>query len=100
MEELTVGGQTIAKVKIQRSSLQRDSTLALLFVLPLKYVFRKCTGGYKFTKLQENIYNLKYIDGMKIFAKKEKEVETLIQTVRIYSEDIGMEFSIENVPCS
>ena len=28
----------------------------------------------------------------KIFAKNEKEQENLIQTVRIYSQDIGMEF--------
>ena len=29
------------------------------------------------------------------FAKNEKELETLIHAVRIYSQDIGMEFSIE-----
>ena len=28
-------------------------------------------------------------------TKIEKELETLIQTVRIYSQDIGMEFGIE-----
>ena len=31
-----------------------------------------------------------YMDGIKQFSKKEKELETLIQTVRIYSDDIGM----------
>ena len=31
----------------------------------------------------------------KLFAKNEKELETLIYTVRIYSKDIGMEFGIE-----
>ena len=31
----------------------------------------------------------------KIFAKNEKEIETLIQTIRIFSQDIGMEFGIE-----
>ena len=35
------------------------------------------------------------IDDIKRFAKNEKELETLIQTVRIYSQDIGMEFGIE-----
>ena len=29
------------------------------------------------------------------FTKKEKEMETLINAVRIYSQDIGMEFGIE-----
>ena len=36
-----------------------------------------------------------YIGGTKLFAKNEKELETLIHTVRIYSQDIGMEFVIE-----
>ena len=33
-----------------------------------------------------------YIDDIQLFAKNEKELETLIQAVRIYSDDIGMEF--------
>ena len=36
-----------------------------------------------------------YMDDIKLFAKNEKELETLILTVRIYSQDIGMEFGIE-----
>ena len=35
-----------------------------------------------------------YMDDIKLFAKNEKELETLIQAVRIYSRDIGMEFGI------
>ena len=37
------------------------------------------------------------MDDIKIFAKNEKEVETLIQTIKIYSQDMGMEFRIGNV---
>ena len=37
-----------------------------------------------------------YMDDIKLFAKKnEKEQETLINTVGIYSQDIRMEFGIE-----
>ena len=35
------------------------------------------------------------MDDIKLFAKNEKEVETLIHAVIIYSQDIKMEFSIE-----
>ena len=35
------------------------------------------------------------MDDIKLFAKNEKELETLIHTVRIYSPDRGMEFGIE-----
>ena len=36
-----------------------------------------------------------YMDDIKLFAKNEKELETLIHAVRIDSQDIGMEFGIE-----
>ena len=36
-----------------------------------------------------------YMDDIKLFAKNEKEQKTLIHAVRIYSQDIGMEFVIE-----
>ena len=36
-----------------------------------------------------------YMDDIKLFVQNEKELETLIQTVRIYRKDIGMEFGIE-----
>ena len=35
------------------------------------------------------------MDDIKLFAKNEKELETLIHTVRIYSQGIGMESGIE-----
>ena len=35
------------------------------------------------------------MDDIKIFTQYEKELDTLIQTIRIYSQDIGMEFYIE-----
>ena len=36
------------------------------------------------------------MDDIKPFAKNEKEMETLTQALRIYSDDIGMDFDIEN----
>ena len=35
------------------------------------------------------------MDNIKLFAKNKKGLETRIQTGRIYSQDIGMEFGIE-----
>ena len=35
------------------------------------------------------------MDDSKLFARNEKELKTLIQTVRIYNEDVGMEFGVE-----
>ena len=36
-----------------------------------------------------------YMDDVKLFAKNEKELETLIHAVRIYRQNIGMEFGTE-----
>ena len=39
-----------------------------------------------------------YMDYIKLFVKNEKELETLIQAVRIYSQGIKMWFGIEKCP--
>ena len=36
-----------------------------------------------------------YMDGIKLFAKNGKELETFIRIFRIYSQDIEMEFGID-----
>ena len=41
------------------------------------------------------INHLMYMDEIKLFAVNEKVLETLIQTVKIYSKDIGMKAGIE-----
>ena len=46
-------------------------------------------------KSQEKINNLMFMDDIKIFAKNEKELETLIQTIRIHSQSIKVEFKTE-----
>ena len=75
---------------------QEDALSPFLFVItmmPLNYILKKCTRGNKFSKLQEKINHLMY--DIKLFAKNVKELKTLIQTIRIYSQDTGMEFDIE-----
>ena len=84
--------------KFQRCIFQRDALSPLLFIIdmmPFNYILRKCTAGYKLSKSQEKINHLIYMDDIKLFSKNEKELETLIRAVRIYSQNIGMEFGIE-----
>ena len=96
--ELTGGGRNLAEAKIQRGIFQGDVLSPLLFIIAmmsLNHILRKCTAGYKLSRSQEKINHLMYMDDIKLFAKNEKEQETLIHAVRIYSQDIGMEFVIE-----
>ena len=96
--ELTAGGKSIAETKIQRGIFQEDALSPLLFIIammPLNHILRKCAAESKISRSQEKINHLMNMDDIKLFAKNEKELETLIHAVRIYSQDIGMEFGIE-----
>ena len=63
--------------------------------MPLNHTLRKCTARYKLSRSQEKTNHLMYMDNIKLFAKNEIERETLIHVVRIYCQDIAMEFGIE-----
>ena len=69
-----------------RGTFQGDALPPLLFAIvtmSFNHVLRKCTGGYKLHNLQEKINHLMYMDDIKLFAKKLKELGILIQPVRI-----------------
>ena len=86
--ELTAGGRSLAEIKIQRGISQGDVLSPLLFkiaTIPLNHILRKCKAGYWLSKLQEQINHLMYMNGIKLFAKNEKYLETLSQAVRIQS---------------
>ena len=87
--KLTVGGKSLAVVKIQRGMFQVDVLSPLLFVkgmMPLNPILRKCTNSVNRKKRSTTWCT---------WTKNQKELETLIQTVRIYGQDIGMEYGIE-----
>ena len=63
--------------------------------MTLNHILRKCTAGYQLSRSQEKINHQMYMDDIKLFAKNENEQETWIHTIRIYSQDIWMEFGIE-----
>ena len=95
--ELTAG-RRLAETKIQRCIFPGDALSPLLFIIvmmPLNHILRKYTAGYKLSRSQEKINHLVYIDEIKLLAKNEKELETLIHAVRIYTQDLRMEFGIE-----
>ena len=92
--------ELIAEVKVRRDIFLGDSLSTLLFVIttiPLSYILRICTEGYSYRKAVLNFNHC--MSDIKLFAKNEKEQETLIQTIGINNQEIGMEFRIENMPC-
>ena len=70
----------------------------LLFVItliPLTSVLKTIKHCYEFPKIGEKINHLLYIDYLKLYAKNEKELDLLVQTVKVFSKDIGMDLGIE-----
>ena len=91
--ELTAGGKSLAETKIQRGISQGHPLSPLLFItamMLLNHILRKCTARYKLSGSQEKIN----MDNIKLFAKNEKDLETLIHS-EYYCQDIGMEFGME-----
>ena len=85
-EEPTAGGRSISETKIQRGIFQGDAQSPLLFIIammPLNHILIKSAAGYTLSRLQEKINHLMYMDDIKLFAKNEKELETLKHTVRL-----------------
>ena len=78
--KLTARGGSLAEAKIQRVIFQRDALSSLLFVIammPLNHILKICTNGYKLNHSLEKINHLMYVDDIKVFAKNEKESETV-----------------------
>ena len=61
----------------------------------IELLYNNNINNNELCRSQEKVHHLMYMDDIKLFAKNEKELETLIHTVRIYSRDRGMEFGIE-----
>jgi len=95
--ELNAGQTRLGNVKIKRGIFQGDSLSPLLFVLtmiPLTLLLRKINIFYEVKKKGERINHLLFMDDLKLFAKDKDQIDSLVNTVRIFSEDIKMEFGL------
>ena len=69
----------------------------LLFVLaliPLTMVLRKVKAGYDLAGGKGVVNHLLFMDDLKLYRKSERQVDSLVNTVRVVSQDIHMEFGI------
>ena len=94
---LTVNGQILGLVNIRRGIFQGDSLSPLLFVaalIPLTIILRKTGFGYQTSKNAAKTSHLLYMDDLKLYGKSAPELESLLNTLRIFSNDISMEFGL------
>ena len=58
-------------------------------------ILRKAKAAYEFSGSKEKINHLLFMDDLKLYSRNEKELDSLVQTIRVCSKHIGMEFGIE-----
>ena len=93
---LCSGNSELGVAEIKRGIFQGDSLSPLVFVLaliPLSLILRKAKVVYEFSESKEKI-NLLFMDDFKLNSRIEKGLDSLVQIVCVFSEDIGMEFGI------
>ena len=67
----------------------------VLGLIPISFILRKAEAAYEFSESKVKINHLLFMDDLKLYSQSEKGLDSLVQTVRVFSEDIGMEFGIE-----
>ena len=95
---LCSGNSELGEVENKRCIFQGDSLSPLVFVLamiPLSLILRKAKAAYEFSESKEKINHLLFMDDLKLYRRNEKGLDSLVQTVCVFSEDIGTEFGIE-----
>ena len=88
---LECGGRNLATVEIMRGIFQGDSLSPLLFIIcliPLSVVLREARQGYTLNRPHS-------MDDLKLYGKNKRELESLVQTMRIFTQDIKMRFGIQ-----
>ena len=87
-------------ITYHRGVYQGDSLSPLLFcisLLPLSLELRQ-HKGYRAgppNSRTHTITHLFYLDDLKLYAQTEKDIKAMLDTVKLYSNDIGMEFGME-----
>ena len=70
--------------------------LYILCMIPLTMILRKAKAGYEFKDRQQKVNHLIYKDDLKLYAKDEAQVGSLVDSVYAFSTDIRMEFGLKN----
>ena len=93
--QLTACGKDLGEVSIRRGIFQGDSLSPLLFViaiLPPSSILNESAAGYQLSKKEGKITHLLFMDDLKLYGRNEKEINSLVHTVWVFSSDIRMGF--------
>ena len=95
---LTSNGSDLCEVDVNRGLFQGDSLSPLIFVIcmiPLSLLLRKVKASYEWGRKEFKLNHLLFMDDLKLFGKCDDQIDSLVQTVFTFSEDIGKEFGLK-----
>ena len=64
-------------------------------MVPLMWLLRRAKDGYEWGNKGFILNHLLFINDLKLFAKSKSQVDSLVQTVYIFSKNIGIQFGIK-----
>ena len=67
----------------------------VLCMVPLSLILRKMIFHYEFSDKKTRINHLLFMDDLKLFVKSNDQIDSIVNTVYTFREDIGMEFGIK-----
>ena len=67
----------------------------VLGLIPISFILRKAEAAYEFSESKVKINHVLFLDDLKLYSQSEEGLDSLVQTVCAFSEDIGMELVIE-----
>ena len=95
---LFAGNSEVGEVDIKRGIFQGDSLSPLVFVfafISLSLILRKAKAAYEFSGSREMINDLLFMDHLKLYSHNEKGLGLLVHTIRVFSDNTGVEFGTE-----
>ena len=95
---LNSNGSDLCEVDVNRGIFKGDSLSPLIFVIcmiPLSLLLRKVKASYEWGWKEFKLNHLLIMNHLKLFGKSYDQIDSLVQTVFTFSEDIGMEFGLK-----
>ena len=94
--ELIVCDEILGEGDIRREIFQGHYFSPLLFgivLIPLLKILKE-TDLRHATSRDQKFNHLLFIDNLKLYGKSERELDSLVETIRIFSDDVGMVFGM------
>ena len=95
---LSSNGLGLCKVDVNRDNFQGYSLSPLIFfvcMISLSLLLRKVKTSYEWGRKEFKLNHLLFTDDPKLFGKSEDQIDSLVQTASIFSEDLGMELGLK-----